>query len=286
MDSAKFRTAVAIAGCRHAGKSMLLKLLEESGWTCVDNLPPELTGAYLDTPAAAGSLRVAIGLDLSGAAGSGGNAKAAVSEAVEAISSRGALPRLVFLAAGETALKERASAGRREEDGSARDRERSYLEPIAGIADLVIDSTWTPPRDELDRVLDLVEGGRAPTAATIEVLSFGYKFGVPHGDVIVDLRFLPNPYYIQELRPLSGRDAPCAEYVMSQKGSQEILAALTGLAGSMAKSYSAKGRHKLRFCLGCTGGWHRSVAMAEAVSKALSEAGSACVVKHRELDKA
>lgn len=277
---------VLIAGYRHAGKSLLLRQLEEAGWTCVDNLPPRLVQGYLAPPRGrrAGA-RIAIALDVEEEEG----AAAAAVEALRSALAAGGRPcRLVFLAASESALREReaAAGGGAESESEAsarRERERARLAPIVEAADLLIDSSWTAPIEERDRVIALAEGRPRGGDTIVEVSSFGFKFGPPAGDLVVDLRFLPNPYYVAELRHLTGRDGPCAEYVLSREGAPELLEGLARVAAAMAPAYGRQGRHRLRVRLGCTGGRHRSVAMAEALRERLEAEGIACVVRHREL---
>ncbi len=293
---------VLIAGYRFAGKSLVLQHLEQAGYTCVDNLPPRLVPDYLSHRLRkrrdAGG-RVALALD----AGHGdfvdgvGGIEAVDTEELELIlalraklADSGFACKLVFIGASETALSERHAAGPRQRgDGAGnpallREAEREAFAAVSLAADLVIDSSWLSPVEERDRIVALAEGKARVARTVVELSSFGYKFGAPQGDVIVDLRFIPNPYYVAALRRLTGKDADCAGYVFSHGCARETLAALVGLVTAMEPAYVLQGRPLLRIRIGCTGGQHRSVAMVEALGAALSERGLETRVMHRELE--
>jgi UPF0042 nucleotide-binding protein len=119
---------------------------------------------------------------------------------------------------------------------------------------------------------------------TAEIMSFGFKYGVPAGDIVIDVRFIPNPFYVDALRPLCGLDPACSAYVLGSEHASATIDALTGLASTMIPIYMALGRSPLRIMIGCTGGQHRSVAMAEALGTTLVRLGHVCSIRHREME--
>jgi UPF0042 nucleotide-binding protein len=199
---------------------------------------------------------------------------------------------LVFLEAGESTLAERcqvrggsttACDGTDIDSTASRDRERALLASLRPLADLVIDSSFTSPTEERDRVLALAEGHLERPATVVDIASFGFKHGTAAGDLVVDLRFIPNPYYVPALRASSGRDPECAAYVFASGHARDALSALTSLVTAMRPAFEAQGRPTVRVRLGCTGGRHRSVAMTEALAAKLIELGISVRVWHRDL---
>jgi UPF0042 nucleotide-binding protein len=198
--------------------------------------------------------------------------------------------------AGISALRERAESadnpttgvakgmdGDAEADEESGLREREYFRLLRERAHLVLDSSFASPVEERDRIIALVEGRESGTRTVVELSSFGFKYGAPGGDLVLDVRFIPNPYYIAELRPLTGRDPACADYVLGHASARESLTALRSLVAAMVPAYAAQGRATLKVRIGCTGGKHRSVAMAEALGTALTELGIPVRIRHREM---
>jgi UPF0042 nucleotide-binding protein len=189
--------------------------------------------------------------------------------------------------AGDGVLRERRAAA--EDADVVWDEHELYAmrEAMAGVramADLVLDSSYASPLEERDRIIALVEGQLHRAATTVDLLTFGFKYGAPQGDVVLDVRFIPNPYYVAALRPLTGMDVPCADYVLGHQGARDAIQALVSLVVAMVPSYTAQGRNSLRVRIGCTGGRHRSVAVAAALAAALAETGLPVSLRHRELD--
>ena len=275
--------AVLIAGYRYAGRSLVLQRLESAGYACVDNLPPHLVPEWLSHEhSSCRRRRIAAVVDTEGSEGI-----EALLRALERLDSEERLYRLVFMEAGISALRERAEAADEmavgEADEESRLRERESFQPLRVRADLVLDSSFASPVEERDRIIALAEG-KAPSARTVvEITSFGFKYGAPGGDLVLDVRFIPNPYYIADLRPLTGKDAACADYVLSHPSARESLTALSSLVTAMVPAYAAQGRAILKVRIGCTGGKHRSVAMAEALGIVLAELGVPVKVRHREM---
>jgi UPF0042 nucleotide-binding protein len=287
-------TVILIVGYRYAGKSLVLQHLERSGYRCVDNLPEALIADCLSQMmrgAGPARPRVALAVDTgTGNAVPGEPARpgrASLLSVRDGLAAAGHSPFIVFLAASDSALKERHAASQAQDsshdDSERRDAERAALAPLREAADLILDSSYASPTDERDRIIALAEGERRQVQTVVEVSSFGFKYGVPAGDIVLDVRFIPNPYYVSELRPLTGKDRACADYVFGEEGARVALEALVRLVGAMAPAYEAQGKPVLRVRIGCTGGQHRSVAMAEALGRALAERGLEVQVRHREL---
>jgi UPF0042 nucleotide-binding protein len=276
---------VLIAGYRYAGKSLVLQHLEQAGYACVDNLPVQLVPECLShgkRKGGDGTRRVAIAVDADGAE------RDALGATREMLAEAGFPAMIVFIEASDSALSERHAAvsvaGSDVARTARRDSERDALAPIRAAADLIVDSSWASPMDIQDRIIALAEGSKRQSRTVVEISSFGFKNGVPSGDFVVDVRFIPNPYYVAALRPLCGKDRECADYVFSDEHARGTLEALIRLAVVMEAAYSLQGRPSLRIRIGCTGGWHRSVAMVEALGAALSQRGLETHLSHRELD--
>lgn len=274
---------VLLAGYRYSGRSLVLQRLELAGYTCVDNLPPALVRDYLARDRGNGSpRRMAISLDTDF---SGGPTE--VMTLLDRLAEEGSPCKLVFLEAGDGALRERQAAAEDTDLGWNEEELEAMRVSMAGIrarADLVLDSSYASPLEERDRIIALVEGRLHRAGTKVDVLTFGFKYGAPQGDLVLDVRFIPNPYYVAALRPLTGMDPACAEYVLGHEGARATVQALVSLVQAMLPSYTAQGRNTLRIRIGCTGGRHRSVAVADALSKALGDLGLPVSLRHRELD--
>jgi UPF0042 nucleotide-binding protein len=276
------KPVVLLAGYRYSGRSLALQRLEAAGYTCVDNLPAALVPDYLDHGAVRGEAgRTAIAVDT---AGNGGGA--ALEALLDRLEGDGTDFRFVFIEAGDSALAERAAAA---EDApppraGSFDRERAVLAAAKRRAHLVLDSSYASPVEIRDRIIALAEGKVREVVPVVDILSFGFKYGAPAGDLVLDVRFIPNPYYIAALRPLNGKDERCADYVLSQESARGSLLALATLVKAMVPAYADQGRASVKVRIGCTGGQHRSVAMAEALSDSLSEAGIPVRLRHREME--
>jgi UPF0042 nucleotide-binding protein len=273
---------VLVAGYRYAGRSLVLQRLEAAGYQCVDNLPPRLVPDYLDHARNQDAAsRIAVAIDTEG-----NGAPADAERLLEHLDAQAAPYKLVFIEATESVLRKRKQSAEEipgEVDDSEPSAARGALARVRSRADLVIDSSYASPLEERDRIIALAEG-QAPEAETVvDIGSFGFKYGAPDGDVVVDARFIPNPYYVAALRPLCGLDPACADYVLGHESARGALSALTALASAMVPAYAAQGRGVLKLRIGCTGGQHRSVALAEALGASLRERGMTVLVGHREL---
>ncbi|MGN1142271.1 MAG: RNase adapter RapZ [Oliverpabstia sp.] len=283
---------VIVTGMSGAGKSTALKMLEDAGYFCVDNLPIPLLEKFAQfiTEGNSGSIqKVALGVDIrSGAAMEG------LARALEEISMTGLEYEILFLEADDDVLVKRYKETRRAHPlaGSGRvengiREEREKLKFLKAHADYILDTSQLLTRElksELDKIFVKNQGFKS---LMITVLSFGFKYGIPSdSDLVFDVRFLPNPYYIDELRPLSGNDAPVSEYVMGFDASQIFLDKLEDMIGFLIPNYILEGKNQLVVSIGCTGGKHRSVTLANGLYQRLQKSEEYGVrIEHRDIGK-
>jgi RNase adapter protein RapZ len=280
---------VVVSGLSGAGRSTAAKCLEDLGYYVVDNLPPELIAAMVDlgSRTSGGVTRIAVVVDVRSRAFS-----ADLRTVIGELDERGYRPRVLFLEASDEVLVRRFESvrrahplqgGRRLVDGIAAERE--LLRDLQGVADLVVDTSHLSVHD-LRREIEHEFGGEATPALRATVLSFGFKYGLPlDADLVADVRFLPNPHWIPELRPHTGLDRDVHDYVLSQAGAGEFLDVYTQLLRLVGAGYQREGKRYLTLAIGCTGGKHRSVAMAEELAKRLVGDGVQTTVAHRDLGR-
>jgi UPF0042 nucleotide-binding protein len=282
---------VVITGLSGAGRSTAANVLEDLGWFVVDNLPPSLLPTMADLAARTqGAVsRVAAVVDARS-----GSFFADLKEGLDALSGAGTAPRIVFLEASDDALIRRFENVRRPHplqgtdrlpDGIA--RERALLSDLREAADLVID-TSTLNVHELRAKVDAAFSTTvdSPAALRANVVSFGYKHGLPvDADLVVDCRFLPNPHWVPELRPRSGLDPAVRDYVLSRPGAAEFLDEYTAVLQTIATGYAQEGKRYVTLAVGCTGGKHRSVAISEELASRLRALGAEVTVSHRDLGR-
>jgi RNase adapter protein RapZ len=280
---------VVVSGLSGAGRSTAAKCLEDLGYYVVDNLPPSLIAAMVDLGShTSGEVtRIAVVVDVRSRAFS-----ADLRSVIGELDERGYRPRVLFLEAADEVLVRRfennrrahpLQAGGRLVDGIAAERE--LLSDLHVVADLVVDTSRLSVHD-LRRQLEREFGGETAPALRATVLSFGFKYGLPmDADLVADVRFLPNPHWIPELRPHSGQDPDVRDYVMSQEGAGRFLDVYTELLRLVGAGYQREGKRYLTLAIGCTGGKHRSVAMAEEIAKRLVGDGVQTTVAHRDLGR-
>lgn len=286
---------VIVTGLSGAGRGTAAKVLEDLGYYVADNLPPELIGRMVELGAGAEPpiRKLALVMDVRNRFFTGN--LAAVGEHLRAA---GVRTRILFLEASDDVLIRRFGFARRRHplqsesaDGTLTAgiaAERRRLDPVKTAADVVIDTTALSIH-QLHRKLEEVYGGDAATVLQLTVQSFGFKYGVPlDADMVFDLRFLPNPHWIPELREKTGQDAPVSEYVLSRPGAQDYLDTARHLVDLTTEGYRQEGKRYMTVAVGCTGGKHRSVAMAEALCDLLGadeESGVVVRVVHRDLGR-
>jgi RNase adapter protein RapZ len=291
-DSVAEPAVVILSGLSGGGKTAAAKLFEDLGYTVVDNLPGELLPdlAELVSSDRQRFARIAIVVDVR--AGDPTMALAAMRGALEG---RGIRPRVVFLEASDEVLIRRFSETRHrhplEDDqgiASSIAEERRILEPVRTDSDVVVDTSDLSLRQLRERLFaQLATNVRADQLA-IQFISFGYKFGVPlESDLLFDVRFMQNPYYLAELRPLSGLTDDVRAFVLGQPVAQRYLAFMKEFLEFAIPAYIAEGKTRLTIAVGCTGGYHRSIVVAEELAAWLRERDLGPVaVFHRELDRA
>jgi UPF0042 nucleotide-binding protein len=279
---------VVVTGLSGAGKNTAGRVLEDLGWFVVDNLPPALLLPMVRLGARGDLRRFAAVVDVRSRAFSSD-----LQEAIRILAEAGHRPRVVFVHARDEVLVRRYESNRREHplqgagtltDGIA--AERGLLTGIAGEADLWVDTSDLNVH-QLRATLENAfarEGQTPPLTAT--VMSFGFKYGLPlDADLVIDGRFLPNPHWIPELRTHSGQDAEVRDYVLGQPDAGEFLDRYLDVLRLLIPGYRREGKRYLTLAVGCTGGKHRSVAIAEEFARRLQAEGVAAVARHRDLGR-
>ena len=282
---------VIITGLSGAGKSYAIKCLEDLGYFCVDNLPTTLipTFAELCANSSRGIRAIALGVDVRE-----GEYLVNMVETIQELRSRGHRVDVLFLEASDETLVRRYHETRRRHplagEGNVLDgirAERKALAHLREIANRVIDTTSLTVHQLKDQMMH----SYGPQAAkggglTVSLVSFGFKHGVPYdADLVFDVRFLPNPHFVDRLRALDGRDPAVEEFVMSFSESRELLSRLEGLLKFLLPLYEREGKAYLTVAIGCTGGRHRSVMLVEALRSFLTGLGLSPIVRHRDLDR-
>ncbi|HEX2032266.1 MAG TPA: RNase adapter RapZ [Actinomycetota bacterium] len=278
-----------ITGLSGAGRSEAAKCFEDLGYFVVDNLPPALIEKMAELVCAPGGpQRVAIVADVRG-----GVFFKDLMGGLDALRRRRIPYRIVFLEASDEALVQRFGETRRrhplasaETRAEGIQREREILQELRGDADLIIDTSDMSPHDLRDRIRDLFSKAPPESALQVAVVSFGYKYGVPRdADLVLDVRFLPNPYWVDWLRPLGGDEAPVRRYVTGQPEYAEFLSRLVALLDFLLPGYLGEGKSYLTVAVGCTGGRHRSVVVADELVAYFREKGMSVTADHRDLGR-
>ena len=285
--SARATRFVAVTGLSGAGRRTAAHVLEDLGWYVVDNLPPTLLPDLLQTVREAGFDKLAVVLDV--------RTRSEFDEiprAFEQLNTMGIWPQILFLEASDQVIVRRQEHVRRphplQGDGPLLDgvaREREMLAALRAAADMVIDTSNLNVRQLSSRVAHAFNTSD-DRELRLTVMSFGFKNGIPiDADMVFDVRFLPNPHWVPELRPQNGRDAAVAEYVHSRPGAADFLTQYAALVETVGAGYLREGKRFMTIAVGCTGGKHRSVAMAEARSAGLAERGYDARAEHRDLGR-
>lgn len=275
-----------ITGLSGAGRSTAANSLEDRGWYVIDNLPPSMVGKVSELERSPGKASDRLALVV-GTARYHEEIVGMIDDLRIGIEDM----RMLFLNASTEALVNRYESTKRRHPFAGSDTlaeaieaERAALEPVRAVADVEIDTSEFNVHQLRDRVFELFDPARDQAMRTT-VMSFGYKHGLPRDvDIVIDCRFLPNPHWIEELRPLTGLEGKVADYVTSQPVTAEFLARLESLLELLMPRFVAEGKSYLTLGFGCTGGRHRSVAVTEHFARVLAALGHEPTVRHRDLD--
>jgi UPF0042 nucleotide-binding protein len=284
---------LVVTGMSGAGRSTAAATLEDLGWFVIDNLPAALIMKMAEMIEMPGSEIERVALVIGRGGGSTGSEYFDdLPDVLDSLRAGRGRVRVLFLDASDDVLIRRYEGTRRRHPLAARGveesiaDERKLLEPVRDRADLFIDTGELNANQLRTRVLEVFGDKGGHEYMQTSVVSFGYKHGIPLDvDVVFDCRFLPNPFWVEELRPYSGLDAPVRDYVLSQPEAQDFLDKVVALLTSILPSYIREGKSYLTIALGCTGGRHRSVALAAALGERLGEQGNPASVFHRDVDR-
>ncbi|HEX7345365.1 MAG TPA: RNase adapter RapZ [Candidatus Limnocylindrales bacterium] len=285
------QAVVILSGLSGGGKTAAAKLFEDLGYTVVDNLPGELLPdlAELVSDDQQRFARVAIVVDVRG-----GDPEVSLARMRGALEGRGIVPRIVFLEARDDVLIRRFSETRHrhplaDERGIASSiaEERRLLDPIRNEADVIVDTSDLSLRQLRERLFSQLATTARPDQLAVQLITFGYKFGIPlESDLVFDVRFIPNPYYVDALRPHSGLTPEVRDYVMGQPMARRFISLLQEFLDFTIPAYVDEGKTRLTIGLGCTGGYHRSIVLAEVLAEWLRQRDFGPVaVFHRELER-
>jgi UPF0042 nucleotide-binding protein len=278
-----------ITGLSGAGRSTAARCLEDIGFFVVDNLPPALLGKMAELAARPGGpLRVAIVVDARGGVFFG-----ELSRALEELDSQQIAYRILYLDASDEDLVNRYEATRHRHPLAPADRvvegirkERLMMEGLRGAADLIIDTSGLTPHELRDRVRESFADAPPEAGLKVSLISFGYKYGAPRdADLVLDVRFLPNPHWVEELRLLPGIDERVRSFVEEQAQYAPFIERLRALLDVIVPGYIAEGKSYLTIAVGCTGGRHRSVVVANELAGYFRERGQPVTVEHRDVDR-
>jgi len=293
MKGMKDLSLIIIPGLSGAGKSTAVRAFEDMGYFVVDNLPPALVSKFVElTRQAAGqNNRYALVMDMRG-----GRFFDQMQEALDYLQQQAVDYRILFLEAADEVLVRRFKETRRRHPlaggGTVLDgirRERGKLEELRGRAHRIIDTSSLKPAELKEEIFRAFQPEGEETRLTITVLSFGYKYGIPlDADLVIDVRFLPNPFYIKELRPLTGNDPEVRHYVESREETKKFLDKFLDLITFLIPEYIKEGKTSLTIAIGCTGGQHRSVTLTNRLAELLAARGDRSFrveVRHRDIER-
>ena len=280
---------VIVTGLSGSGKSKAVDALEDIGFFCVDNMPPSFIPKFYELCIEEKMDQVAVVTDTRG-----GYLFHGLTDALDALTDHEVDYKILFFECSNEVLYNRYKETRRKHpllddcEGSvtaAVKKERELLEPLRGRADYLIDTTGTSPAQLKERIAELFLGDSSQ-GMKIHCMSFGFKYGAPtEADMVIDVRCLPNPFYIPELKNLTGLQHEVSDYVLEQKDTQGFLPRFFDMVDYLVPLYANEGKSSLVVAIGCTGGKHRSVTVAEALSNHLSEQGYKTATMHRDITK-
>lgn len=279
-----------ITGLSGAGRSESAKCFEDLGYFVIDNLPPALIEKMAELISVPGSKvsQVALVIDPRG-----GEYFPELQKSLNQLRDRGIEYRILFLEASDPALVRRFDQTRRKHPLAESERvidgileEREMMWPLRDQADVIMDTTGLNVHELRDKINSLFAEPEPSSGMVVNVISFGYKHGLPlDSDIVLDCRFLPNPHWVEELRPLDGTNRKVRGYVLNSPETEPFLHEVRRLIGVMLPGFVKEGRHYLTIAVGCTGGRHRSVVISDEIAKYLSDKGFPPTVVHRDLEK-
>lgn len=279
-----------VTGLSGAGKSLSVKCLEDLGYFCVDNLPPALIVKFAElySQSKSSTEKIAIVIDIRG-----GKFFDKLQSSLEELKTAGFEYQILFLEASDDALIKRFKASRRQHPLAADGRiirgikaERKKLEYIKLKASFIIDTSSMLPSDLKEEIKHLFVDGGKSEGINISIVSFGFKYGIPlDADMVFDVRFLPNPYYVENLRKFSGMDEGVRSYVMQWPEAVEFMNKLVDMIEFLIPKFIKEGKSQLVIAIGCTGGRHRSVTMANMLSQSLKKNNHRVITQHRDIEE-
>lgn len=280
--------AIIVTGLSGAGKTQAMNCLEDLGFYCVDNLPPALIKNFVEMASSETTPieRAAFAVDVRGR-----EFFSAMEKSLKHLEENNIEYKILYLEASDQVLIRRFNETRRqhplskgESTAEGLERENAMLKELREKADYIIDTSHMNTARLWEEIKGLITSGESEKTFAFNIMSFGYKHGLPLGaDMVFDMRFIPNPYYIRSLRPLTGKNKKVSDYVLKQEKAQEFLRMANELLACLVPAYMREGKYSLHLAFGCTGGHHRSVAMANEMARILEEQGKRIVVEHRDL---
>lgn len=276
---------VIITGLSGAGRTLALRIFEDHGYFCVDNLPPALIPKFAELCRQTRKNKIALVMDIRG-----GDFFDHLFESLKGLKNMGYSYQILFLDASDEVLIKRYKESRRRHPLALEKRiidginlERKKLEPLKATANVIIDTSFKTPAQLKDEIVRRFIEAEKEEGLLINLVSFGFKQGLPlDADLVFDVRFLPNPFYVESLRMLTGNDSKVREYVMNCPESRKFLEKLTDLLEFLIPCYIREGKSQLVIAVGCTGGKHRSVTIVNELASLLREKGHKVIVEHRD----
>lgn len=279
---------VIVTGLSGAGKTQAMNCLEDLGYYCVDNMPPALIKSFVQLAAGESTPieKAAFAVDVRG-----GELFADMEKALEDLEAGGINYKILYLEASELVLIRRYSETRRQHPLARGEstleglkRETEMLKNLRARADYIIDTSNMKVARLWEEVKDLITSGESEKTFVLNVMSFGYKRGMPLGaDMVFDMRFVPNPYYVKSLRSLTGNNKKVRDYVMKQEVARDFMDRTEKMLLDLIPYYMKEGKYSLNLAFGCTGGQHRSVSAANEMAERLRARGKRVIVEHRDL---
>jgi UPF0042 nucleotide-binding protein len=279
-----------ITGMSGAGKSLGVKYFEDIGYFCVDNLPPSLIPKFAEVIIHGKSNhdKIALIIDIRG-----GAMFLDLLPALATLTDMDVKYKILFLDASDSVLVKRFKESRRmhplSQDGRISDgiaEERKILQTIKDKADVIIDTSNLNPRQLREAIINHFVKGKSFTGLIVNIVTFGFKYGIPiDSDLVFDVRFIPNPYYVPELKSKTGLESEVADYIMSFSETRTFITKLFDMINFLLPQYVKEGKSQLIIAIGCTGGRHRSVAIADKLYKRLKRRGINVVIEHRDITR-